>query len=556
MIQKETLRTKYIKNALKHYATEKLIPVSECDFEIIHTDTLVKNNQNQEFVHYQKTVLKQYLHHQKILQENIEFLQFYTIKIFQKQKKELNLIYSIDFGEYSTKPKLILSPQSTIPYKLYDPLELLKLLYKEFNKIKASHKILIKIFDSSMKNALKIFIKYLYSKKFSQKLTFPLFDGIEPVMSRKSELILYFKQKRKEQRVVRVQKDEILIKHTKPLCGQNGFDAYGKIINNIHTNSVDNITIDFDPQSIYIQEDESTKLYISKKDGYVHYDGLHISVDKHLQLNEVSRYDHLIDAYIHDQDTNLSISDSDETKDSIGEGVKLVCKTINVDGFVGANSYLDAHDLTINGATHQSSRQSAHFATINRHKGTLRCHKAKISLLEGGIVHASTVEIDSSLGGEIFAENVIIGHTKNRLKVYASNSITVHLVSGEDNIFKINYKEVPILLKKIEFIKKEIDDLKYKLKQAQRFKPHNMQLIRDEITTLQEEITAIENSYKKASISISEPLRGLNHIIFTINEKNEFHYKTDSKSYMPFHLEIQDNTITLLPPSLSLTLEE
>jgi len=556
MPQEEIIRTRHIKNALNHYATDNLIPLLECDFQINKTDTLVKTKQTQEFVHYPKALLKEYLNHQKIIQEDIEFVQFHTITMFKAKKREFNLVYSLELGEYAAKPKLILSPQSTIPYKLYDPLELLKLLYKEFNKIKASHKILIKVFDKSMKNSLKAFVKQLYLKGFNEKITFLLFDGVEPIMARKSELILYFKEKRKEARVVSVEENELLIKHTKPLCGRNGFDAFGKIINNIHSNSLDNVHIDFDPKSIRIEEDENSKLYYSRESGYVHYDGLHISVDKRLRLNEVSRYEDIINSYTQKNETDLLISDNDETKDSIGAGVKLISKSIEVDGFVGANSYLEALELNIKGATHQNSKQTARFATINRHKGTLRCHKAKISLLEGGIVHASTVEVDSSLGGEVYAENVIIGHTKNKLKVYASNSITVHLASGEDNIFKINHKEIPIVMKKIEFIKEEIDDLKYKLKQAQRFKPHNVQLIKDEISALKNEITNIQNSYKKAIIHVQKPFKGLNHIIFTIDEKNEIHYKTDAKAYAPFHLEIQDNTITLLPPTISLSIQE
>lgn len=556
MPQKEILKTKYIKNALTRYATDNLIPLSECDFKIHKVDTLVKTQQNPDFAHYPASLLKEHLDHQKILQENIEFSQFYTIVAYKKKKKEINLIYSIDLGEYAAKPKLILSPQSYIPYKLYDPVELLKLLYHELNKIKIYHGILIKIFDTSMKRALKAFVKYIYHKHFTQKISFPLFDGIEPIMSRKSELILYFKEKKKNARVVAVEAGEHLIKHTKPLCGCNGFNAYGKIIDNLHSSSVDNVSIDFDPKSIRIEEDESSKIYISKEDGYVHYDGLHISVDKHLQLNEVSRYDKIIDSYAQENTTDLAISQNDITQDSVGEGVKLSAESISIDGFVGANSHLEALHLKIQGATHQNSCQTARYATINRHKGTLRCHQAKIDLLEGGIVHASRVEIDSSMGGQIFAEDVIIGHTKNNLKVYASNSITVRLASGEDNVFKINYKEIPVVMKKIDFIKEEIDDLKYKLKQAQRFKPHNAQLIKDEITTLKNEITEIQNSYKHAVISVEQAFRDLNHILFSIDEKNEIHYKTDNKAYLPFHLEIQENKITLLPPNISLFIQE
>ena len=56
-------------------------------------------------------------------------------------------------------------------------------------------------------------------------------------------------------------------------------------------------------------------------------------------------------------------------------------------------------------------------------------------------------------------------------------------------------------------------------------------------------------------INVEQPFRGLNHIVFTLDEENEIHYKTEAKAYAPFHLEIDDNRITLLPPKISLTIE-
>ena len=63
-------------------------------------------------------------------------------------------------------------------------------------------------------------------------------------------------------------------------------------------------------------------------------------------------------------------------------------------------------------------------------------------------------------GGTIYAENVTVDHVKNNLKIYASNSITIKHVSGEDNFFKINYKDIPTLNSKYNFIEKEIELLR------------------------------------------------------------------------------------------------
>jgi len=554
MPSKELIKTKNIKKALKYFATTNLIPLSECDYEIIQIKTLFKNNAMQDFQYFNKEQLKLFTA-EKLINEHIEFSQIYIINAKQKATQEINLVYSINLGKHATKPKIILSPNSTIPYKLYKPEELLKLLYKEFNKIKAFHGILITLFDDSMKKALKSFIKYISTKKFTKKITIPLFDGIDPIVAKESQTIFLFQQKRNKGMIIEVQADELLIKYIKPHYGRNGFNAFGKIIDDVYTIHNERLTIEVDPKSIRIEEDENTKCYYSKVKGYVHYDGHYLAVDNRLRLQEISRYKHILDSYSEENNIDIIITQNDINEDSIGEGVELVSESIEVEGFVGAKSKLQALKLTIKGATHQTSKQYAKFASINRHKGVLRCHEANIGLLEGGVVHASKVTIESSLGGEIYAEDVTIEHVKNNLKIYASNSITIRLVSGEDNLFEINYRKIPILQQRIQYIENEIADLKSKLKTIRDFKKdNNKENIQKEIDALKDEKKKIENSYKDASITIKEAFRGLNYIVFVIDQDHIIQYKTQNRFYEPFHLEIQNSTVTLFPPNISLPL--
>ncbi len=555
MPAKELIKTKHIKDALERYATDNLIPLSECDFKLNKIETLLKNIHSPEFEHYSKEMLAPYLDRDKIVNEHVEFSQIYTITAMQKEMQELELIYTIDFGRYATHPKLILSPESKIPHKLYTAVDLLKVLYRDINKIKAYNGILVQLFDESMKKTLKSFVKYIYAGKFTKKVKIPLFDGIEPIVSRESRAIFWFKEKEHESMIVEVDKDEILIEYKKPLYGRNGLNAHGKNIDSLYAQNNDDVQVEIDPKSVRIQEDKNSKRYISINRGYVHYDGVKLSVDNRLKLHEISRNKHVIDSEDEENNIDIIVAQHDTTKDSIGEGVELVSESIHVEGFVGAHSRLEALHLDIKGVTHQDAKQYAKFAKINRHKGTLRCHEAEIGLLEGGVVHATKVTVESSLGGQIYAQDVVIGHTKNNLKVYASNSITVRLVSGEDNLFKINYRDIPVQKVKIAFIKEELEDLKYRLDQAKRFRPKEVKLLEDEIASLKIEEKKITDSYKTATISVEQPFRGLNHIIFTIDENHELHYKTDTKAYLPFHLKVKDEKITLLPPAISLTIE-
>lgn len=473
----------------------------------------------------------------------------------KKEKTDLELLYTIDFSKYSTHPFIILSPESKIPYTTNKPVDLLKILFRELNKIKAYHKILINIFDDDMKKSLKLLVKYIYAKKFTKRVKIPLFNGIEPVITRPSKLIFWFKEKEHKGEVIEVEENELLVEYKKPIYGQNGLNAFGEYLDSAFANNVDDLQARVDEKSIKIEESATTKRYISKIRGYVHYDGKELLVDNRIKISEISRHRDLVDD-LEDNNIEVVVTQHDTNRDTIKEGVTLVSERIHVDGFVGAKSRLEAVTLEIEGATHQDSTQYAKYATINRHKGILRCHEAKISLLEGGTVYATTATIENSIGGSVYAQDVTIGHVKNNLKVYASNSITVRLVSGEDNLFKINYRDIPILQSKIEFINNDIDELKYKLQEAKRHSLSRVEDIQQEIEKLKQEKEAIQNSYQKATITIKEPLRGLNTIVFTIDDTHEMSYKTEAKAYSPFFLEIQDSLITLQPVKETLIIEE
>lgn len=554
-IEHKIIKTKDIKTAIDVFAEENLIPPSECDFLIDKVETYIKSNTSESFELYSKDVQKSYMNKERILNEHIEFHQLYTITVMQNEKRELELEYTIDYSKYSTHPVLILSPDSKIPYKTYKPVDLLKKLFQEFNKIKAYHHILINIFDEDMKKYLKLLVKYIYAGKFIKRVKIPLFNGIEPVVTRPSKLIFWFKEKEHKAEVVEVEENEILVEYKKPIYGQNGFNAFGEYLDAHFANNSDDLHAKIDPTTIKIEENITTKKYISKIRGYVHYDNNELFIDNRIKTNEITRHKDLIDD-LEDNNIEVIVTQQDTNKDTINEGVTLISKRIHVDGFVGAKSRLEAVTLEIDGATHQNSLQYARYATINRHKGTLRCHEGNITLLEGGVVHATTAHIASCIGGSVYAQDVTIDHVKNNLKVYASNSITVRLVSGEDNLFKINYRDVPVLQSKLQYIDTDIEELRYKLTQEKRYNPSKANELKKEIATLKQEKEAIYESYKNAKITVEKPFNGLNNIVFTIDDSHEIIYKTEAKAYTPFYIEIEENIITLHPVAKSIIIEE
>lgn len=398
-----------------------------------------------------------------------------------------------------------------------------------------------------MVEMLKKFTKYLYAGKFSRQVKIPLFKGVEPEMTQNSGLILHFKKKKSKNKLIEVEVGELLVEFSKPMFGKNGFSSFGKIIDSgLGANSND-LQVYVDTSSILVEEENDRKLYKSKIKGFVTLNDSKFSVENKVRMSGISRLNTSLSNEEENNNIEVLVSQHDTNKDSVGAGTTLTSESIHITGHVGANSILEAVNLKIDGATHKESSQFARDANINRHKGTLRCNSAKISLLEGGIVHATTVNVESSLGGEIYAQDVTVGLVKNHLKVYASHSITVNLISGEDNIFKINYRDIPILMSKIDLLQEDIEDLEYDLEEATRHDVSAVPKIEEKIIDLKHEQNKITHSAKNAKITINKPLNGLNKIIFTLDNEDEILYKTSARKYEPFYLEITDEQVILHP---------
>ncbi len=548
-------KTKNISATIDKFAAENDRSALEFSFNINSVENYIKTIADDSFVLYNEDIHDYYKDHDKLINEHVRIKQIYTITVKETPKKIIKLNYNINFSHNNVSPAIILHPESEIPYKKYQPKEIYLLLLKELNNIKALNGILINIFDTQMKEKLKAFVKYLYNGKFINKVKIPLFNGVEPEVRRNSKLVMRFLQKEASHQVIEVDEGEVLVDFIKPIFGKNGLNSFGEIVDNDYLKNSEDLKCHVDEKSIEIIDNEDKKIYKSRLKGYVHFDKNNFYIDNKIKMEHLSRVQ---DSVAKDEANNIEviISQNDTSLDSLGEGVELTSETIHINGHVGAKSTLRAINLTIDGATHKDSAQEAKFATINRHKGRLRCHSAKIALLEGGEVHATNVEIENSLGGTVYAENVTIQNVKNNLKVYASNSITIKRVSGEDNLFKISYKDIPTLNSKYNFLAQEMEELKYKLEGALRHTPSDVPVLKEQINELKTQQDKIINCVKHAKISVQEPFRGLNTITFTFADGEELTYKTEEMAYEPFYLVESDDYITLHPTQKKILIEK
>ena len=550
-MQELKVKTKNISLSLEKYAKKNDASVDIVDFTILKTQTIIRTARERDYIDFSEEIKERYNTQDKMLDYHLEFKQINTIKLFEKKKQNYSLDYELEFDEMSVNPSIIISPKSYLPYKTSTAKDTYIWLTKEINKIKAKNNILLNIFDDEYISRLKLFTKYIHAGKFKKRIKLPLIETIPPNVTRKAKLIIYYEDKKNDHGISEVDVGEELAKYIKPEFGKNGIDAFGDIISSESKNNSKDLQYDIDNESIDVQEDKDKKIYISKAKGYVNISKNIMYVENTIKKKKLKRVEETL-ADHEDNEITVVVSEKDVTQDSIGEGVELTSETIHVEGFVGSNSILNATNLIIDGATHQSSHQSAKFAKINRHKGTIRAHNVDVNLLEGGTIYATTVNIDSCLNGTIYAKDVNIRSVKSNLKVYASHSINITLVKGEDNVFNIDYKKIPVLSKKIEFIDNDIEDLKYHLEEAQRHDQSKVKNLETEIAKLKGAKRSIYDSIHDASIFIEKPMRGLNTIIFTTGELKELIYKTEAKKYEKFHLEVKDETITLKPVNISI----
>lgn len=238
----------------------------------------------------------------------------------------------------------------------------------------------------------------------------------------------------------------------------------------------------------------------------------------------------------------------------VAQATELICEDVHVFGDVYEKSIIDAHHLIVEGTVHSNTSQFSKYAKIHEHKGTLRCHEATISILNGGEVHASSVTIEKCLGGEIFAQDVTIDTLFSDLTIYASRSIKINSVNGSNNSFHINYQKVPILVSKLELIDEDIEELHFLLNKAKHSNTLTQKEIEDEIEKLQIQKKEITHSIYTAKISIKNEIKEKNFICFYFDEKNTITYTTNTMQYQDFYLEFKKNHIILHPTQTTISL--
>lgn len=547
-IKDSTQYSKNIVQSIKEYAQKHNLEKKKLDFKLLGLQTYFKTCHHESFVKFHDQYKKEYADNNKIINDHARFIQIYKINILPKKQQELELVYRLELGEFSTHPIMVISPKSQLPMTEITEQEMLKLLYTQINKIKAYNKILINLFSECMIKDLKDFVQKLYKHGFNKEESILLFEGIPPMISQPSKVINHYMHKKTAERVCEVEDSELIITYVKPIYGEAGLNAMGQRIAHGESNNLSKIEYAIDKDSISVQENQFEIRYYSKKRGFVSILNNTMSISNKIVVKNINRVEGKLTKKEENQ-VSVIISQTDVTRDGIGEGVELISESIHITGHMGAKSSVEAKSIIIDGATHNSAFVTAKDAKINRHKGTLRCHKAEINSLEGGTVYATYVTINAALGGQVCAEHVTIKSLKHNVKVFASKSITIERILGEDNHFIIDYRKLPTLQSKLQFLTEEHSDLLWKYEDAKKHSPQRLDKLKKEVLKKEEVINEIKLSHYDAVVTIMAPVDGLNTIEFSIPEKQKsLTYRTNvNKTFEPFYIHQDEERIILEP---------
>lgn len=551
----DTMHAKNVVRALKEYSSTYHIDLARLDFTLLGVQSFIKSCHTDSFVKFHDAYKKEYQLPEKILKDEVRFLQLYKIKIHTKKKRNIKLVYRIEKGEFCTYPILVLSPESTLPLDELDKQEMVKLLYSEINKIKSKHGFLVNIFSSCLVKDIKTFVVKIYKDGFTAAESLLLFEGIDPEVSQASKVYYHYKDKMADDRVKEVEENELIITYKKPIYGQAGLNAMGQRIAEGESNNLAKLEHQIDTKTVTAKESKSEIRYFAKKRGFVSITSNLLSISNQLVVQGLTRVEGKLTKN-EENEVAVVISQTDVTRDGLGEGVELVSESVHITGHMGARSSVEGKDVHIDGATHIEAFVTAKNAVINRHRGTLRCHKADIKSLEGGTIYATHAHIHAAMGGKIYAEHVTIKSLKHNLKVYASKTITVERILGEDNHFIIDYRKLPVIQSKLQFLQDEQSDLKWEYEEAKKHSHEKVDNLKSELDKKEDEIKTITLSHYNAVITIMAPINGLNVIEFAVPEKQQslIYRTTEAKTFEPFHLKKTEEKVILEPVGIQIEL--
>lgn len=433
-------KTGNIPELLKKAAKKFDVPLNSVDFDILKITTGIKLPQYDSFAPINDAIKEKIKDDKFLLKRQIDIKETYEINVRPKLANEpIKLVLDVGVDKFHSKATGTLKKES----KFHSTDSLFENLLGEIHKKMVKLGILIGVRNEPLETALKEIIPKIISDGFLMNdIKIPLSHWVTPTPTVHDKLIFHYnKQETFEDEngnidyanrgfVKEVKTGDLIVEHVVPKTGFPGRGFNGRYFKVAKPQENYKKAFLPDPATIEVVEKENGNTeYIAKKDGFIKISDKVLKVGSELDLEAINFKE--TGNIVTDLDKNITIKTGGSGEDDdIGSNMKVKTSNIDVAGNVGSHAEINAVNVIVRGQTHQTSKIECKNAKITNLRGELKCEKAKIDSLEGGVVHANSVVIKKLKGGKVYAKEVKIGSlgVNNHIRAV----VKVHILKTEE----------------------------------------------------------------------------------------------------------------------------
>lgn len=324
-------------------------------------------------------------------------------------------------------------------------------LYAEITRKKLAHNIIIRLFDSGVKqeiaNLKELFSQLQISGVLESTQSFVIAKAsFIPEMEASFRFILQEEWNKTHSENVEfasyaAKSGELVGISLKHQAGMSGRNLKGDYIN-VKKQDIegdDKIKkLRFKESEFSIEEKEDEVLYYAAQDGYVSVGEGELRILLDFNFPEVSLRKNGSLLGGDKKGFVVEVTCADPNQDAIGASIVLEAQDIKIYGSVAENAKVIAKKLEINGQTHQSAIIRADEMSIDIHKGSAVGEKIRINRLELGSVKGEEVSIEQANGGNIEAKKITIASLHSHTKIALSQHLYIKAMNGGENHISIN----------------------------------------------------------------------------------------------------------------------
>ena len=334
-------------------------------------------------------------------------------------------------------------------------------------------------------------------------------EWVKPVDGKNSRLIYHFNRYKasgtvsnngkidykNKNFIIPTRKGALLIEYYKPTTGKAGYDIFGKKVEQHVGSIVEELDLEVDNKTIKVVEDDNSLKIYSKNDGVISCSKGMLSVEKTIDINKVDiKTTGNIEG---DKGVDLKIgsTSSDEIEDTVSAGMKVVGRSVVVNGDVGPHALIEAEDVEIKGSVHQDAVIKAKHAKIAVCRGSVESEVAEIDTAEHArILSKNKAVVKDCIASKIISPEIeITGNMMFSNITTSSKNIMINNVTGDNSTIAVRPMELPWI--KEEYKKLLINKESFKLLLENSKKKCNK---------LKRRINQEKNRYKKALDVIKE----------------------------------------------------